>query len=209
MINDNMRLKLRQLARRLEEIDGMLAAPECAQDMTKFRALTKERADIEPVVQKHHELEQTDLDLQTAKEMLQDPDMKDFAQEEVQSAQAKLEVIEHELQILLLPKDPNDSRNIFLEIRAGTGATNRLFSRATYCVCTFVMPKTKIGKPRSSPKTKVNWVATKKSSFASSAKAHILVSSLNRAAIVCNVFRLPKVRGACIPLPVRLPCCLN
>ena len=121
MINDNMRMKLRQLARRLEEIDGMLAAPECAQDMTKFRALTKERADIEPVVQKHHELEQTDLDLQTAKEMLQDPDMKDFAQEEVQSAQAKLEVIEHELQILLLPKDPNDSRNIFLEIRAGTG----------------------------------------------------------------------------------------
>lgn len=121
MINDNMRLKLRQLARRLEEIDGMLAAPKCAQDMTKFRTLTKERADIEPVVQKHHELEQTELDLQTAKEMLQDPDMKDFAQEEVHASQAKLEVIEHELQILLLPKDPNDSRNIFLEIRAGTG----------------------------------------------------------------------------------------
>ena len=121
MINDNMRSKLRQLARRLEEIDGMLADPACASDMSKFRALTKERADIEPVVKKHLELESVDMDISTAQEMLEDPEMKAFAQEEILEAQKKLEVIEHELQILLLPKDPNDSRNIFLEIRAGTG----------------------------------------------------------------------------------------
>lgn len=121
MINDNMRSKLRQLARRLEEIDGMLADPACASDMSKFRALTKERADIEPVVKKHLELESVDMDIRTAQEMLEDPEMKAFAQEEILEAQKKLDVIEHELQILLLPKDPNDSRNIFLEIRAGTG----------------------------------------------------------------------------------------
>lgn len=121
MINDNMRSKLRQLARRLEEIDGMLADPACASDMSKFRALTKERADIEPVVKKHLELESVDMDISTAQGMLEDPEMKAFAQEEILEAQKKLEVIEHELQILLLPKDPNDSRNIFLEIRAGTG----------------------------------------------------------------------------------------
>lgn len=121
MINDNMRSKLRQLARRLEEIDGMLADPACTSDMSKFRALTKERADIEPVVKKHLELESVDMDISTAQGMLEDPEMKAFAQEEILEAQKKLEVIEHELQILLLPKDPNDSRNIFLEIRAGTG----------------------------------------------------------------------------------------
>lgn len=121
MINDNMRSKLRQLARRLEEIDDMLADPACASDMSKFRALTKERADIEPVVKKHLELESVDMDISTAQGMLEDPEMKAFAQEEILEAQKKLEVIEHELQILLLPKDPNDSRNIFLEIRAGTG----------------------------------------------------------------------------------------
>ena len=121
MINDNMRSKLRQLARRLEEIDGMPADPACASDMSKFRALTKERADIEPVVKKHLELESVDMDISTAQGMLEDPEMKAFAQEEILEAQKKLEVIEHELQILLLPKDPNDSRNIFLEIRAGTG----------------------------------------------------------------------------------------
>lgn len=121
MINDNMRSKLRQLARRLEEIDGMLADPAGASDMSKFRALTKERADIEPVVKKHLELESVDMDISTAQGMLEDPEMKAFAQEEILEAQKKLEVIEHELQILLLPKDPNDSRNIFLEIRAGTG----------------------------------------------------------------------------------------
>ena len=121
MINDNMRSKLRQLARRLEEIDGMLADPACASDMSKFRALTKERADIEPVVKKHLELESVDMDISTAQGMHEDPEMKAFAQEEILEAQKKLEVIEHELQILLLPKDPNDSRNIFLEIRAGTG----------------------------------------------------------------------------------------
>ena len=90
MINDNMRSKLRQLARRLEEIDGMLADPACASDMSKFRALTKERADIEPVVKKHLELESVDMDISTAQGMLEDPEMKAFAQEEILEAQKKL-----------------------------------------------------------------------------------------------------------------------
>ncbi len=121
MLNENMRFKLRQLARRLEEIDGMLAAPDCASDMNRFRDLSCERADIEPVVLKLAEFEKAEADLETAREMLADPDMKAFAQEEIDSAKKRLDTIEHELQIHLLPRDPNDSRNIFLEIRAGTG----------------------------------------------------------------------------------------
>ena len=129
MINDSMRFKLRQLARRMEEIDGMLADPEIGTDMNRFRELSRERADIEPVALKLAEYERAEGDLETAREMLADPDMKAFAQEEISAAQTALDQLEGELQILLLPKDPNDSRNIFLEIRAGTGGDeSALFS---------------------------------------------------------------------------------
>ena len=129
MINDSMRFKLRQLARRMEEIDGMLADPEIGADMNRFRELSRERADIEPVALKLAEYERAEGDLETAREMLADPDMKAFAQEEISAAQTALDQLEGELQILLLPKDPNDSRNIFLEIRAGTGGDeSALFS---------------------------------------------------------------------------------
>ena len=129
MINDSMRFKLRQLARRMEEIDGMLADPQIGADMNRFRELSRERADIEPVALKLAEYERAEGDLETAREMLADPDMKAFAQEEISAAQTALDQLEGELQILLLPKDPNDSRNIFLEIRAGTGGDeSALFS---------------------------------------------------------------------------------
>ena len=129
MINDSMRFKLRQLARRMEEIDGMLADPVIGADMNRFRDLSRERADIEPIVLKLAEYERAEGDLETAREMLSDPEMKAFAQEELNEAQSQLEKLEGELQILLLPKDPNDSRNIFLEIRAGTGGDeSALFS---------------------------------------------------------------------------------
>ena len=107
----------------------MLADPEIGSDMNRFRELSRERADIEPVALKLAEYERAEGDLETAREMLADPDMKAFAQEEISAAQTALDQLEGELQILLLPKDPNDSRNIFLEIRAGTGGDeSALFS---------------------------------------------------------------------------------
>lgn len=121
MIKDSMRSKLKSLCLRLEEIDAMLASPEVGNDMNRFRDLSRERAEIEPVTQKIKAYESTEADIEAAKEMLSDKDSADFAQEEIKSGQAKLEELEKELEILLLPKDPNDSRNIFLEIRAGTG----------------------------------------------------------------------------------------
>ena len=121
MINDNMRAKLHQLSLRLEEIDRILASPEVASDMNRFKALSRERAELDPIVAKTHELLTAEADLSTAQEMLLDPEMKVFAQEEIQLQKTKLENLERDLQLLLLPKDPNDDRNIFLEIRAGTG----------------------------------------------------------------------------------------
>ncbi|EJW98400.1 peptide chain release factor 1, partial [gut metagenome] len=85
------------------------------------RSLSQERAEIEPVVQKLHAFESAEDDLATAREMLNDPEMKTFAQEEINIAKDRLDQLEKELLIHLLPRDPNDKRNIFLEVRAGTG----------------------------------------------------------------------------------------
>ncbi len=128
-MKDSLRSKLVQMARRLEEIDSMLQDPSVISDMDKFRALSKERAEIEPVVLRTKEFEKAEEDLATAKEMLKEPDMAEFAKEEIQNAEEILEKAEKELQVLLLPKDPNDDKNIFLEIRAGTGGDeSALFS---------------------------------------------------------------------------------
>ena len=120
-MKESMRSKLNQLGRRLEEIDAMLAAPDAANDMNRFRDLSRERAEIEPVVGKMKDYESTEADIEAAREMLDDADMQDFAQEEIDKGKQHLEDLEKELQIMLLPRDPNDSKNIYLEIRAGTG----------------------------------------------------------------------------------------
>jgi len=116
-----MRSRLEQLARRLIEIDAMLAEPEIAGNMDKFRKLSRERAEIDSVVQAFNEYVRTEADVQAAQEMMADPEMKAMAEEEYQLGKDRIEVLEDELQILLLPRDPDDGRNVFLEIRAGTG----------------------------------------------------------------------------------------
>lgn len=121
MLTENMRSKLHALTLRIEEIDRMLAAPELSSDIQKYTALSKERTDIEPVVNLYKAYKTAEEDLLTAEELLSDPDMKEFAQEEISSAKERIEEIEHDLMIALIPKDPNDDRNIFLEVRAGTG----------------------------------------------------------------------------------------
>jgi peptide chain release factor 1 len=120
-MKSSMQSKLAQLAARLAEIDRQLSAEDAARDMNRFRALSQERAEIDPVVTRFHEYARTRADLASAQEMLADPDMRAFAEEEVGSAKARLVDLEADLERLLLPKDPNDDRNVFLEVRAGTG----------------------------------------------------------------------------------------
>jgi peptide chain release factor 1 len=120
-MNQSMQTKLHQLARRLEEIDTSLSSEDAARDMNRLRSLGQERAEIEPVVTRFHEYNRAQADLLGAQEMLSDPDMKTLAEEETHAARARMDFIESDLQRLLLPKDPNDDRNIFLEVRAGTG----------------------------------------------------------------------------------------
>ena len=120
-MKQSIRDKLENLVARLDELDRILASGEATRDMDKYRKLSREHAELGPVVALYQTWRQTESDLQSALEMMSDPEMKDLAEAEVKSAKERLPEIETELQKLLLPKDANDERNVFLEIRAGTG----------------------------------------------------------------------------------------
>jgi peptide chain release factor 1 len=115
--------KLEVLSARHEEIAGLLSEPEVINDQNKFRSLSMEYAQLEDVVKAFAEYQSCEQDMQAAEEMLaeDDADMKQMAEEEIRSTRERMEQLELELQRLLLPKDPNDNSNVFLEIRAGTG----------------------------------------------------------------------------------------
>jgi len=113
--------KLERLSERLAEIDGLLGGEHVARDMDGYRKLTRERADITPVVDLFHAYRSASADFSSAAEMLGDPEMKELAIAEQVSATAAMARLEIELQRALLPRDPNDDKNLFLEIRAGTG----------------------------------------------------------------------------------------
>jgi peptide chain release factor 1 len=117
----SLQSKLDQLAQRLEEVDHLLADPQATANMTLYRKLNQEHAEVTPVVEHYRDWQHAQADLITAEALLADPDMRDFAQEELDAAKERIESLEQSLQILLLPRDPNDERNLFLEIRAGTG----------------------------------------------------------------------------------------
>jgi len=113
--------KLDRLDQRLEEINRFLASAEATADLAQYRKLNQEHAEIEPLVQRYRAYRRTLVDLAAAREMLADPEMKELAAAEIEDGQARLAGLEDELQVLLLPRDPDDERNLFLEIRAGTG----------------------------------------------------------------------------------------
>lgn len=113
--------KLANLSDRLDELDRLLASEDITSNMDNYRKISREHAEITPIVAQYRLYTQTESDLKEAHELLADPDMKDYAQEEINAAKQKLDEIALTLQTLLLPKDPNDEKNIILEIRAGTG----------------------------------------------------------------------------------------
>jgi len=113
--------KLAQLSGRLEEISRLLAAEDATANLDLYRKLTREHAEIGPVVELYQRYVSGEGDLKAAEEMSGDPAMRDFAESEIRLTRERLAGIEQELQRLLLPKDPNEDRDIFLEVRAGTG----------------------------------------------------------------------------------------
>ena len=113
--------KLANLSDRLDELNRLMSSEDITSNMDNYRKISREQAEITPIVEQYHIYTQTEADIAEAQSMLSDPDMKEFAQEEIENGKKKLETTALELQKLLLPKDPNDEKNIILEIRAGTG----------------------------------------------------------------------------------------
>jgi peptide chain release factor 1 len=115
--------KLEGLVERFEEVQALLSDPDTISDQEKFKTLSKEFSQLEEVTKVFGDYQQAQQDLAAAEEMLKDddPDMREMAQEEFKSAKETVESLEQQLQILLLPKDPNDDNNCFIEIRAGAG----------------------------------------------------------------------------------------
>jgi peptide chain release factor 1 len=120
-MKQSLESKLAQLTRRLVDLEHLLGAPDAAADLDAFRRLSREHAEVAPIVALYREYQGAERDLTAAQEMSADPSTRDFAQSEIEASRARMAALEGDLQKALLPRDPNDERNIFLEIRAGTG----------------------------------------------------------------------------------------
>jgi peptide chain release factor 1 len=116
-----LRQQLERYAFRLAELDFLLSRQDIMADMKQFMSLSREHADVAQVAGRFARHQQRSSDLEAARDMLADPEMADMAREEIASAEAELQKLDEELQRMLLPKDPDDARPAFLEIRAGTG----------------------------------------------------------------------------------------
>ena len=120
-MSPSIRRKLEALAERHEEVGRLLAEPDAMADPRRFRDLSREFAQLQPVVDTLRDFEAARRDLAAAEAMRADPELRDFADEEIAAQQARLANYEQDLQLLLLPKDPRDEANLYLEVRAGTG----------------------------------------------------------------------------------------
>ena len=113
--------KLKGVEERYEELTAEISKPEVIADQNTWKNLMKERADMEDIVNKYREYKQVRTDIDSAKELLNDKELHELAQMELVTGEEKLRVIEEELKVLLLPKDPNDDKNVIVEIRGGAG----------------------------------------------------------------------------------------
>ena len=130
--------KLEDLLIRFEEILGELHEPNVTENQKRFRSLMKEQSDLTPIVEAYKEYKQSKTDIEDSISMLEeekDEDMRDMLKEELSISRARVEELEEELKILLLPKDPNDDKNVIVEIRAGAGGDEAsLFAAELYRV---------------------------------------------------------------------------
>ena len=120
-MSPGIRRKLETLAERHEEVGRLLAEPDAMAEPKRFRDLSREFAQLQPVTDALREHEAARRDLAAAEAMRADPELRDFADEEIAAQQARLQALDAQLQVLLLPKDPRDEANLYLEVRAGTG----------------------------------------------------------------------------------------
>ena len=120
-MKNSITAKLDQKRQRLSDVNALLSSENATRDMEQFRKLSREHAELEPLVALFNQYRDTQQHVAEAQELLGDPEVKGYAESEVKAGRERLVTLESELEKMLLPRDPNDERNIFLEIRAGTG----------------------------------------------------------------------------------------
>ncbi|MGF6211731.1 peptide chain release factor 1 [Comamonas sp. 4034] len=120
-MKDFLRQQLERYAERLKELDFLLSREDIMANMPQFMKLSREHTDVAAVAERYARFAQVESDIAGARDMLADPDMADMAQEEITNGEAELEQLAAQLQRMLLPKDPDDARPAFVEVRAGTG----------------------------------------------------------------------------------------
>jgi peptide chain release factor 1 len=142
----SMLAKLEQLAERLHEVSQLLIQEGITNDMEQYRKLNREHAELEPVVALYHQYQQALSDQADAQEMLADPEMKAFAQDEIQQARERMEQLQKELQTMLLPKDPNDEKIFCWKSVLGPAVMKLLYLPAICCGCTHAMQNDNAGR---------------------------------------------------------------
>jgi len=158
--------KLVTVEKRFEEVNALLCTSDVASDMEKYTSLMKELKQLTPIVEKYREYKNAQASFNEAKEMLSagglDKDFKEMVEEEFKQAKEDMEVFIEELKILLLPKDPNDDRNVIVEIRGGAGVKKVHCSHMTFTECTQCMPKQRDLRLKCSISMKLSLVASRK-----------------------------------------------
>ena len=145
--------KLEDLLIRFEELMSELSEPDVANDPERFRKLMKEQSDLTPIVDAYKEYKQCKQNIEDSLALLEeesDEEMRELAKEELNDSKARVEELEKELKILLLPKDPNDDKNVIVEIRAGAGGDEAaLICCMRFIVCICIMQRAETGRRRS------------------------------------------------------------
>jgi len=117
----SMKDKLEALVKRIDDLNNELSNSNVTNDIERYKKISKEHSEITPIVEIYKKYQKVNLNITEAKELLSDPEMKSFAQEEIEQGENQIEEVESELLRLLIPKDDDDEKNIFIEIRAGAG----------------------------------------------------------------------------------------
>src|SRR5699024_4521148 len=128
-----MQERLREIEAKYAELERKMAEPEYYSDAEAYAKLAKEQKELAPLATACREYFKCEADIADAKELLSDPEMAELAREELEAAKARLEELDEEIKLLMLPGDPNDGKNVIIEIRAGVGGEeSALFAGSLY-----------------------------------------------------------------------------
>lgn len=160
--------RLKSIEERYEKLNEYLSDPEVVNDPKKLREYSKEQSDIQETVEVYRQYRAAYDQLNDAKAMLEeklDAEMRDMVKEEISELTEETERLEDELKILLIPKDPNDDKNVIVEVRGAAGGEEAALLREIFTVCTAVMLKCKAGKRKSWKQVSLAQAVIKKSSL--------------------------------------------